>query len=208
MSAATINRKIARGFAKVGKKLGYQFTLYRPDVYINPLEPRNGLLTAPMSWSKDEQFKANPEPTLAQYTIYCDFTVLKEGDIVHSAEINRTFIINEINQLRGAVSFQASDLFTVKRPTFDANADVKSSLVDIIVNMPGAIQYSNAKQSAAQNTQLKAAQSGIEVWTWLPVDSVQLGDVLEFNSKRFLISSVDTSAVGMKIRAESTKVGV
>jgi hypothetical protein len=209
MSASTINRKIAKGLAKVGKKLGYKFTLYRPDNYIDPLEDRNKLMTVQASWSKDEQFKANPEPTLDQYTIFTDFTKLIVGDILRSEELNRIFIINEINELRGAVSFQASDLFDVKRPVHTPTSDVKVTLVDVITGMPGAVQYAMAKRTdiTGNNSATRAGQSIIELWTWLPVDQIRLNDIIVVTGKNFLVVSVDTSLVGMKIRAESTKAG-
>jgi hypothetical protein len=211
MTAATINRKIARGFAKVGKKLGYQFNLFRPDNYINPTEQRNSLLSAPMSWSKDEQFKTNPEPTLAQYIIYCDFTVLQVGDVINAPSIARTFIINEINELRGAVSFQASDMFDVLRPIYTPLADVKTSFEPVVTNMPGAVQYTTATSNDAALTSItssmKSGQSQVEIWTWLPVDHVHLNDVIVVNAKRFIVTSIDSSAVGVKLRALSTKAG-
>lgn len=211
MSALSIDKKIARGFAKVGKKLGFAFNLYRPDGYTMPLQDRNRVMTVPMTWSKDESFTTNPEPTLDYFILYCDYTVLAVGDIMRSVTEDRTFLVSEINPFRGAVGVQTNESMSILRTVYTPAADTKTALQEVVTDMPCAFQFQGAASNDAGlstvSSSMTSGQSQIEVWTVLPVSAVKLADVLEVNGNRYLITSLDAAAGGIKIKAKSTRAG-
>ena len=211
MTAVAINRKVARGYAKVGKKLGYAFVLYRADSYVNPVSDRNIRMTVPLTWSKDEGFKTNPEPTLDYFTLYCDYTVLEVGDILDQAKEERTFLVAEINPLRGAVGVQCNKRMSVLRPIYTPTADVKTSFEEIIVNLPCAFESASAASNngalATVGSSMTAGQSQIEVWTVVKPGTINLADVLEVDGVRYVITGLDAVSHGTKIKAKSTRAG-
>lgn len=211
MSAVAVNRKIAKGFAKVGKKLGYAFNLYRADSFINPLADRNLSMTIPLTWSKDEGFKANPEPTLDYFILYCDYTVLRVGDILNQPTEDRTFLVYEINPLRGAMGVQCGRRMTVLRPVHTPTADKKTSFEEVMVNMPCAVESVTAAANdgalSTVRSSMSAGQSQIEVWTVISPGGIRLNDVLEVDGARYLIVGADNISAGTKIRAISIKAG-
>lgn len=211
MSAVAINRKIARGFAKVGKKLGYAFSLYRPDSYITPLADRNLVMTLPLTWSKDEGFSQNPEPTLDYFTLYADYTLLKTGDILNQATEGRTFIVHEVNPLRGAVGVQCNTKMNVLRPVYTPTQDTKTSFEEVVLDMPCVFESTGAASNDGALTtvtsSMTAGQSQVDIWTVIRPGTIKLADVLEVEGGRYIIISIDAVFSGVKIKAKSTRAG-
>lgn len=211
MSGATIDRKIAKGFAKVGKKLGYTCKLYRPDSFVNPLADRNLLRSVPISWTEDKSFEKNPEGVLVPYIVYCDYTALQAGDFIVNEALQKTLVVTEVNPIRGAVGFQVLDKIDVLRTVYTPTADKKTSFEEVIVELPAAVEYKSAAavEGALQTTtsSMKSGQSTIEVWTWVTPGLVKISDVLVLNSLRFQVTAVNTTAKGTKIQALATKAG-
>lgn len=211
MAGASFDRKVAKAFAKVGKKVGYACTIYRPDTWVNPLQDRNILKQTTMSWSEDESFAKNPEALLTYFTLYTDYSSLELGDILTLPALSRTFIVTEITPIRGSVGVQCNNKADVLRPVFDMTADKKSSFNAVMTEVPLVLEYKSASQTAnalqGVSAKLGSGQSTIEAWTWVPPGSVQLNDVLEVNGLRFQVTSVSSTEKGTFISGISTKVG-
>lgn len=211
MSGATIDRKIAKGFAKVGKKLGYTCSVYRPDNFINPLADRNLLRSVPISWTEDEAFSKNPEGTLVPYIVYCDYTVLQAGDFVVNGTLQKTLVVTEVNPIRGAVGYQVQDRIDVLRTVYTPTQDKKTSFEEVITNLPAAVEYksSTAVDGALKTvtSNMQSGQSTIEVWTWVTPGLVKIADVLVVNGSRYQVTFVNTGSGGTKIQALASKAG-
>jgi len=211
MTAETINRKIARGFAKVGQKLGYLFDIYRPDSYSTPLGDRNLVMTVPLSWSEDDAFKKNPEGTLVPFILFCDYTLLQPGDFVSNSVIGRTFAVTEINPIRGAVAFQTPERVNILRTVFNATDDKKTGFEEVMRSLPAAIEFKSAGSAdgilKTVNSNMKTGLSNLEMWTWVPAGSIKLNDVIEHSGKRWLIVSADSTSSGTRVSAMSMRAG-
>lgn len=211
MSGATIDRKIAKGFAKVGKKLGYTCQVYRPDNYINPLADRNLLRSVPISWTEDKAFEKNPEAVLVPFIVYCDYTVLQAGDFLVNGALQKTLVVTEVNPIRGAVGYQVQDRIDVLRTVYTPTADKKTSFEEVITDLPAAVEYKSAAAVDGALTtvtsSMKSGQSTIEAWTWVTPGLVKLSDVLVLNDVRYQVTSVNTTSKGTKIQALASKAG-
>lgn len=210
MSGSTYDRKIAKGLAKAGKKLGYTFNVYRPDNYITPMGDENFIKTEQVSWSEDKSFEKNPEDKLTHFAIYANYKTLEVGDILNSPDINRTFVITEINELRGVVAIQTPDVFDVLRPIYTPSADKKIGLETVSSSVPCVVEY---KSAASDQSVLPAGSSStgsrsqIELWTWMPISSLKLNDTLDINGDKFNITSLKHDHKGTVINARSAKIG-
>lgn len=211
MSVGKINSKLAKAFAKVGNKIGYVFSLYRADSLIDPLSDRNRILSVPLTWSKDDAFSTNPEPVLDYFKLFCDFTVLRVGDILHHASEGRTFLVYEITPLRGAVGVQCNKRMNVFRPVHTPLANKKTALSQVVSNMPCAVQSIGASSSdgalSSVRSSMSTGQTKLEVWTVFPADTVKLSDIIEISGARYIVTSLDNVSAGVKITAFSTKAG-
>lgn len=210
MSGASIDKKIAKGFAKVGKKLGYNCDVYRVDNYFEPLGDRNKLRKMVISWTEDRSFEKNPEGVLVPFIVYCDYTSLQAGDFLVSS-IGKTLVVTEVNPIRGAVGFQVPDRLTVLRTVYTPTADKKTALEEVITDLPVAVEYKQASAVDGALTtvtsSMRSGQSTIEVWTWVTPGLVKISDVLDLNGVRYQVTSVNTTAKSTKISALATKAG-
>src|SRR5574343_30345 len=115
MPGASFDRKVANAFAKVGKKVGYACTVYRPDSYNLPIADRNIFKETTMSWSEDESYSKNPESLLTYFKLYTDYSSLELGDILVLPALSRTFVVTEITPIRGSVGVQCNNAVDVLR---------------------------------------------------------------------------------------------
>lgn len=210
MSGASIDKKIAKGFAKVGKKLGYGCDVYRVDNYLEPLADRNKLFKSVISWTEDRAYEKNPEGVLVPFIVYCDYTVLQPGDFLVSS-IGKTLVVTEVNPIRGAVGFQVPDRLTVLRTVYTPTQDKKTALEEVITDLPVAVEYKQASgvdgALSTVTSSMRSGQSTIEVWTWVTPGLVKISDVLDLNGTRYQVTSVNTTAKSTKINALATKAG-
>jgi len=212
MSGASINKKVAKGLAKAGKVLGWKFNVYRPDSYLTPFSDENRLFSTQASWSEDKGFSKNPEATLTHYNIYADHRKLQPGDIMNSPDLDRTFVITETNELRGAVAVQANGRMTVRRVIYTPTEDIKTQSQEVATEVPCAVEFKTnyGEQGVLTGTGSAATghRSQVEIWTWMPVGSLRLNDTLELSIGTFTLTSVQQDEGGTTIQARSTKVGV
>ena len=211
MSGASIDRKIAKGNAKAGKVLGYLFDQFRPDNYVSPMSLENRHATIQAAWSEDKQFQKNPEETLTHFNVYADHRKLAVGDILKNSTIGRTFIITEINQLRGAVAVQAPEVMTVQRAVYDVNAtDKATSFRTMYTDVPCAVEYKSGHTDSSvlpSGGSTQGTRSQIEIWTWMPVASMQVNDAIDVLGNRFNITGLRQDQKGTVILARSTSIG-
>lgn len=212
MSRASIDKKVTKGLKKAGKILGWSFSVYRPDNYVTPLSLENKKFDVQMSWSEDDSFGKNPATILSYNKIYADHTRLKAGDILDSVALARTFVVTEINPLRGAVAVAANDRMTVKRVVYTPTEDVKTQSIDVFTSVPCAVEFKANFGDQGSLAGVGASTTGhraqVEIWTWMPAGSLQSNDKIELSSGTYTFQSLRQDASGTYITARSTTLGI
>lgn len=206
MSGASVANKVNKAMIKVGSKLGFPCTVYRPDGYMNPLQDKNIVFeNLSVAFSVDEAFVRNPVDELDHYKIYI-FNKGQEGDIL-IFEDGRTLILTEMEPIRAPAGILANDRMSMFRSQSTPTLDVKISLVLINENVPCAVKIKPTSTVSVQFTTMKSGQSNLEIWTWMPVNDILISDVIEIDGSRFIVTSVNSAVKGTKITANSTILG-
>lgn len=206
MSGASVAAKINKAMGKVSKKIGFTCRQYRPDVYADPIDNRNEIATMQVAWSVDESFVKNPVDELAHYLVYVSGDVVQLGDIFVCDEPSTTLIITDLDPMRVPAGIRADDRMNVYRSSF-VGGDKKTELVMEAHQVPCAIKIGKASAVGTPNTTMRSGMTSLDIWTWMPVQDVQIGDVVETLNTRFLVTSVNSSVKGTKITANSMKAG-
>lgn len=219
MSGAKIDKIVAKAMGKAGKILGYHFSQYRvvSSDYLEPIQERNFLKTTTMSWTEDKSYEKNPEDVLDFFKLYMDYRSLFAGDILDAPDIGehgRTFIVTEINPIRGAVGVQTPDRMDVLRPTSTPTSDVKTTNVQIISSMPCVINFGGAQENKGSmvavhgQTHVNSGQTHAEVWTWMEPGTLQLNDIVVIEGNKYVVNSLSGKHKGTFIKVRSIKAGV
>lgn len=214
MSGTRINKIVAKGFKTAGKILGFDFGLYRivESNYLDPLTEKNFVGKYKMSWTEDESYVKNPEDVLGFFKMYMDYRKLVAGDILYSEDLNRTFVVTEVNPIRGAVAVQTPDRMNISRSISTPNSDVKNTLTQFISNMPCVVNYSGAKpvhgtMKTVHSDMVSGLSDGV-VWTWVTPELLKLGDIVEIVGKEYMITSLSGKHKGTFMNIRSIKPGV
>lgn len=217
MSGTKIDKLVAKASKKAGKILGYDFTQYRivGQNYLDPLSAGNALSTSKMSWTEDKSYEKNPEDVLAFFKLYMDYRTLLAGDILDNPDLmerGRTFIVTEVNPIRGAVAVQCPDRMDVLRPTSTPTEDVKIQNVALVNNMPCVINFGGAQENKGSlqttTTHVASGMTHAEVWTWLEPETLRLNDIIVILGKQYVINSLSGKHKGTFIKVRSIKAGV
>jgi hypothetical protein len=210
MSGASIDRKIQKGLAKAGVKLGFKFGVYRPDGYIDPLATRNYIFSALIGYAEDENYAKNPELSLSYFKVFADYSRLEVGDILHSDDVSTTLVLIEKNVMKGGIAIKAPERATLLRPSYSTAQDVKTKLSPIAENLPIAFSVTGGITDASGLTgvssKMGTGQSQITAWFYMPKGEVSLNDVIDVSRRRYLIQRVDSTDTGTFVQAISTKI--
>jgi hypothetical protein len=220
MSGAKIDKLVAKAFSKAGKILGYTFTVYRPvgSNYIDPLQQVNSIRTTTMSWTEDKSYEKNPEDVLTFFKLYTDYRGIKAGDIYNNPDAEpvphgRTFVVTEVNPIRGAVAVQTPDMMDVLRPTSTPTLDVKITNQLVVQNMPCVINFGGAQENKGSMgavsglTHVTSGQTHAEVWTWMEPGTVFINDIVVIEGKKYIVNSLSGKHKGTFIKVRALKAG-
>lgn len=208
MSGKSIQNTLNRAFNTVGRILGWQFNVYRPVNWNMPMQDANFVGSYTVSASPDESFTAEPDE-LSKFKLYVNAERIQLGDILHSAELDRTYIVFDKLELRPSIGVLCQDRIKILRSTLVAG-DKPRGLEELGFEIPAAVKITGTTSTDGAlkitSSSLSTGSSNIEVWTWLPPDFVHINDVIEINSVRFLVTFAQNTAKGTKIKATATKV--
>lgn len=209
MSGANIAAKVNLGLRKAAAKVGYPVKLYRPDHYFNPLDDRNFVETLMTAWSVDDGFQKNPVAELDYYKLFVPADSVQPGDFIMSEDQGKTFVVTEVQPMRAPAGILVNDRVTVLRTENTPDQDVKTQLVPYFTQLPCAVKWSSTSnnQGLSPVSTMRGGQSQVEVWTWVTPGTIRLGDVLEINDLRFVVSSCQSTSKGTKINGISTVAG-
>lgn len=210
MSGAFIAKKVNFGLSKAASKAGFPVKLFRPDNYDNPLDERNYRVSLVVAWSVDSSFSKNPVDELDHYKIFASNDNFQLGDLILAEDQGKTFVITELEPMRVPAGILVNDRMSVLRTILQPTENVKTKLVHYYTDLPCAVKFKGAAGSTNGLTpvsSMKGGQSQIEVWTWVPADSIKMTDVIEVNGNKYSITSCQSTSKGTKISAISQVVG-
>ena len=208
MSGSAINKKLQKANAKIGKKLGYTFKLYRSVDYLDPVQLKNYLGEQTLSWSTDAAFKKPVNENYQQVNIFLDTMNLQLGDIFVSEELNKKFVLINKDPLVTPQAIEATNTISISRTEYVTTGGLHPELVEVAKNIPAAIfEVGGQSQTNPQNeAQNKSNTSKFALWCWLPVNNIKLDDVLTDDlGNKSRITSIEYSPVGYKITAVKVK---
>ena len=208
MSGKSIQNTLNRAFNTVGKILGWEFSVYRPTNWLNPVQDANFVGKYTVSTSKDENFVMEDEE-LTKFRLFINADRVQLGDILHSEELEKTYVVFDKVELRAPLGVLAQDRFNVLRPTL-TTGDKPRGFETIGTEIPGALKIAGTSTTdgalKVTTATLNSGSHQIEVWTWVPANFIRINDVLELNDIRYLVNFAQTTGKGTKLRATSTKV--
>ena len=209
MSGASINKKLNKAYAKVGKILGYNFKMYRSLDYMTPVQDKNYLKEVTLAFSIDESFKKQQDFSFHLYNLYCDGADIMPGDIFENTDLNKRFTLVQNDPITVSLSIDSSDQITISRPTYTTTGGFSPKQEIIAANVPATILEAKAQGYSGNNTQPTPLKSGIQVWdiwTYLPEDKIRINDVIEDSrGNKSTVTSCQLTPLGYKIITQSTK---
>jgi hypothetical protein len=211
MSGPSLLKTLNNAFGTIGKVVGFQCELYRPDNFMNPLQERNFIGFIKASTTPDDSFSQHGIDELAKYKVYANASNLQVGDILRNPLMASVYIVIAKEELRPCTAVLTTNLVNVLRPSL-TSGDRKTIFTAIAENVPAAVKVVGASQTPGalqgMGSNMSSSNSELEVWTWTTPGTFKLNDVIEFDSQRFLITFCQSTASGTIVRARSTKTGV
>lgn len=211
MAGKNIARILDKAYSTVGRVLGYDFVVYRPDNWIQPLQDRNRITTIQLSPTVDDGYSATPRD-LDEFTLYANSSVLQRGDLVHNEELQQTYVVIDKFQLQPAKGVLAREKIDVLRPSQEIGSNFKRTFDQVGLQIPAAILTKGAGQSSgvlrATSSSMTVGQSDLDLRTWVPTGFIKLNDVIELNGNRYIVTFAQQTAQGTTLSLKSTKVGV
>lgn len=207
MSGAKVAKKVDKAMTKVGKKIGFPCTVYRPDSYANPLQDKNiHQENVNIAFSVDAAFARNPIDDLTHMQVYASSDVIQVGDIVVCTNPPASIVIESLDPIRTPSGIMANDRMDLYRSVYTPLADKKTSLQLVGEKIPCAVRYGSVGVSI-QNANMSGGKSTVEIWTWMPVSYTQFNDVVEVRGVRYTVNAMSATDKGTRITAVSTESG-
>lgn len=213
MSGKSLNGIIARATEKVGKIAGFPFKLFRASGldFIDPLQDKNLIGVYQMTFSEDKEFEKNPEDTMGFFKLYMNYLVLNVFDILYNESLDRTFVVTEIDPLRGAVGLQCTARMDILRPVSTPTLDFKTSFEAKATNIPCVFTNSSPHMNKGvlkeYHSSSIAGQTIINLWTSLPDHLLVVNDVCVIDGNKFVVDSFTGTHKGTFVTARSMKAG-
>ena len=210
MSGASIAKKIAKGYGKAGKKLGYKFVLYRSDDYVQPVQDRNIAGEVTCAYSYDKAFEGQPSAAFQPMMLYVNSTNLQEGDILHSDELGVTLTLVAKFDMRAPVGIETNQKVSISRTTYSTTGGFGPKAELVYTDVPAKVlqvasSTTGNMQPAASN--LKGAHPVYGVWTWLPESCKLLpNDTIVFaDGTKGIIQSIEINQLGYHLKVLEVK---
>ncbi len=203
MSAVTINKKVAKMSGKVGRKLGYKFTAYRSDDYVNPVQDRNLIGVVNMAYSKDDSFKSGPSAAFSPQKLYVNHLNLEVGDILVSETGTKITLVAKLD-MREPVGIVTDDTINVSRTTYNTTGGFGPKGLLVYSDVPAKVlQTSTGGYGgvAGISSGMPDTTIAYHVWVWFPEDKPLLAnDTIVFSSgKKAVINSIKKSDLGYEL---------
>lgn len=197
MSENTLRNKLSKVYAKVGKVLGRQFSVYRPIKLDDSLSSDNFIRKQYAAFTLSSSFTSPQNESFSSYITYTEHLDIIPGDIFYSD--TETFVIVWNRGIEDVVAIKANDLVEIYRPTWETTGGLTPTRVRIARKIP--ISLSGISSATAVSlTQVQptgqAKRWDVRIWaketdvlqtdniklsngTLLHVDSVQITELCQ-----------------------------
>lgn len=214
MSGASIAKKVAKAFGKAGKKLGYNFAVYRSDDYLQPVQDRNIQFNVIAGYTFDYGYAQGPSASFSPMKLFADATLMKEGDILFCEDVGTdkdtplpcTLTLVAKFDIRAPIVIETNDKLNVSRTVYRDDGDGFGPKGQIVFSdVPcKVLQVGSASSSSLQPaaSQLKGATRVYDVWVWFPADKpMEPADSVIFsNGVKGIIQSIELNDLGYKLK--------
>ena len=211
MSGAKINNILNKAYDKIGNVLGYTFNVYRSVDYITPIQTKNYLKDVRCAFSIDEQFSKMQDYTFNKFMLFTNSTSLQIGDILVCDELSKTFVLVGKDPIAYPAGIEATSTISINRAVYNSTGGFGPKQEEIATNIPAAIfEQSSAQEKGAllQPSPMKTGMRQWSIWLYLPHNDIKINDIIEDGrGNKSIITSVEYSEFGYKVKTLSTKVG-
>lgn len=210
MSGASIAKKIAKGYGKVGKKLGYNFTIYRSDDYVQPVQDRNIAGTITCAYTYDKAFEGQPSAAFQPLMLYVNSTNLLEGDVLVNDDASVTLTLVAKFDIRAPVGIETNQKINISRTSYSTAGGFGPKAEVVYTSVPAKVlqvaSKSTSNMQAASST-LSGATPVYSIWTWLPESSKLLpNDTIIFEDEtKAIIQSIEINDLGYHLKVMEVK---
>lgn len=208
MSAQSIQNKINRAYTKAGKKLGFDYNVYRPINNIHILDASNYIDTVNFSVSLNTEFSNTIKEQLPIWTVYSDYDILQEGDFIDNQQ--RTFLIISKKEMLPILALEVPDRVDIKQVSYSnsGNGFEPGNSTYLARGLPAFITYSNTTVSM-NGIDAVAGIRKIIVYTHVP-SSINLMNetALDYNGFNGNIIGYDFPFLGAGIKLQVQESGV
>ena len=215
MDAARLQSKLYSGYGKAAKRIGYQFTIYRPVNSANPIVSAN-IVGSPVNAAFTPRaagynFEITSDYKQPLFHGLFDATSINVGDYLHADGHGTYFLIAKQDHLP-ILCVECNNVVSVTRAAVDSgygpstsySGDVASSETPVITSWPASLIYeARGKNSGAQFPLddekpyfmiLLPALAGVDIRT---------SDIITDNdARRYLITASELSPLGWRIVAK------
>lgn len=210
-SAALVATRVPHGYNVAARNLGRTTTHYRPNGATAPLVAGNIVQTTLAAFDTVPEFTfVNPQK-FGNVTYYAmmDATLVQVGDyLVQGAQ---PYFVATVDDYAAPMVIRCDRVLTVKRPAVVSGSysgDIRGNETSLIAGWPAAcVQNSKGERGdAGLPGDTRAPWWTIELPASVPVQ-LRSSDVAEDNQTqpmRFVFSSVEPSALGLRITAAQT----
>ena len=202
MGAAVIQKKIYNAYAKVAQKLGYDYDIYRPITYLDPISLENWVNKKKLSTAPSDSFGSAQKFSIPILNAFIDGNILQVGDMLFNEDQNRTFFVISMQPHLPINVIEAPNRITIKRTSYADNAgSFEKVAVTIASGVPANIDVPNAAAfSNGIPSQVGTGQPKWLIYAWLPDQTISIGDVItDENGNTAVVQSVNWSPLGYQI---------
>lgn len=211
MSGAKINNILNKAYDKIGNVLGYTFNVYRSVDYITPIQTKNYLKDVRCAFSIDENFSKMQDYTFNKFNLFTNSTTLQVGDILVNEELDKTFVLIGKDPIAYPAGIEATSTISINRAIYNATGGFGPKQEEIATNIPASVfeQASGQEKGALlQPSSMKTGHRQWAMWLYVPHNDIRINDIItDVRGNTSIITSVEYSEFGYKVKSLSTKVG-
>lgn len=206
MSAASIQKKIDNAHKKVGKTLGYTYSLYRPlDSNVDVISDRNFIKSVKATVTLNDNYSSSIKWEVPLWTLYSESAEFELGDYLYSEEQNRTFFIFQKQSHQPVYAIEVNDRVSMQVVGYadSGTGFAPSASSSFAKQLPCYLSYGTGSVSAdlPGNGVGSIPFRTMTVITAMPKKAMVLGETMSDNDGfRGDITHYDYSSVGCGVK--------
>jgi hypothetical protein len=203
MGAVVIQKKIYSAYAKVAQKLGYDYDIYRPITWLDPMQPANWIDTKKFTSAPTSSFKQAQQFSVPILDAYIDGNIIRVGDLLRNDDQNRTFFVISKQPHLPINVIEGPSLISITRAGYasNVNGSFEKTPLTVATNVPANISAPSARPyDNGTPVKVTGAVPKWIVYLWMPDNMINVGDVITDNfGNRAVVHAVSTSPLGYQL---------